>query len=318
MRSSTYSPLPNGELREDRLPAVTCEGLNPDGFAMIPNRVILDRRYYALTPAARVVLNLLYAHRNNGNGTAWPSQQTIARITGLGLRTVGVAVDELRKVPFVTAKRKWTGKKTQLTYLFALDDPDRCADSCATPVAQESAQRPGPLRRFAADRCADSCALTDEGTDEGTDEEEHTSVPPSRNRRSRHSYSPTFTATWDAYGRRGAKWPACQQYTRAVERIQASADPPEDAHAWLLDQIRAYRSAAEAAGVEERYIPHLERWLRDDRWDADAATWRRQFAGGRNRASPASQPVADVETVAQTESTLAEIRQRRAGSKPER
>jgi len=181
-----------------------------------------------------------------------------------------------------------------------------------------------PIHRFPGPETPRDGSVTDTGrVRDGCDatkqeqaiEQSHTSdASPRAKPRARRSYSSQFETAWEAYGRRGAKWPAFGQYKAAIERIEASDNPPGDPHAYLLQQIRAFRGAATEAGVAERYIPHLERWLRDDRWESDAATWRRQFAGGHSRGSPAQQPVADVEGAEQTQQALDEIRRRTGGS----
>ncbi|MDY7107982.1 MAG: helix-turn-helix domain-containing protein [Planctomycetota bacterium] len=329
----------NDELRKDRMRAEV--GLRPDGFTMLPNRLLLDRRFWAMLNSDRCVLLVLLAHRRQSTGEAFPAQRTIAALTGLGERTVRRAVARLSDGGWIKSKRGRAGagraEAALMTYRFPCFDPATMMAGTAddeaatlgfvpdTDVTESSDD--GPAVHVTGSSCDDPairgrCSGHSSpmnrpelwpGNIRGTEDGTNSPAPPGRSRRSRRDYPAAFSAAWEAYGRRGAKWPACQQYARAIERIKAGDDPPQDPHAWLLGQIRAYRAAADAAGTEERYIVHFERWLRDDRWDADPATWEQQFAGRQNRASPAQQPAGEVEGTEQTAAEMEELKQRRAG-----
>jgi hypothetical protein len=62
------------------------------------------------TPSTRLVLLTLSLHMNP-QGVAWPSQKTLARRSGLSLRTVKAALDEAERYPWIV--RKWQGRNGQ-------------------------------------------------------------------------------------------------------------------------------------------------------------------------------------------------------------
>ncbi|MFI4881768.1 MAG: hypothetical protein ACIAQU_04195 [Phycisphaerales bacterium JB064] len=87
-------------------------------------------------------------------------------------------------------------------------------------------------------------------------------------KRSKFDYSPEFEAAWSAYGKdRGEKAKAFNEYKLAIREIRKKADAPSDAHAWLLDRIRAFQ--ASKADTERRFVPHMENWLKGGGFDTD-------------------------------------------------
>jgi hypothetical protein len=68
--------------------------VNPKEKFELANAILLDK---TLSAATRIVGWYIADHVNTRRGFAWPPQELIARDLGLGLRTVGRAVKELRR-----------------------------------------------------------------------------------------------------------------------------------------------------------------------------------------------------------------------------
>ena len=134
----------------------TQPGLNPKGWTRVPNSLLLDARTLGLTDAAVVVMVWLLAHRNQKTGLAWPSQDSIAEASGLGLSTVRMAVVKLREAGLLDAVRRRHDGQTRLVYTFPTID--HCAASGATPIAQPAAQDSPTVAQNNTDRCAASGA----------------------------------------------------------------------------------------------------------------------------------------------------------------
>ena len=111
-------------------------GLNAHGSFRVPNALFDHPRFGELRKGSRLpVLLALLAHRNSQTGIAWPAQQTIADLLGMGLRTVGVAVGWLRTGdnPFIATERRWIAGGMRLVYRFPfIDNPDSSAGGCAS------------------------------------------------------------------------------------------------------------------------------------------------------------------------------------------
>ena len=115
---------------------MSANGISSDGWTRVPNTV-LSADTANLTLAARWVLVLLLAHRNQRTGLAWPSQDSIAQMSGLGRSTVGVSVAALQEAGLITAKLLHHHGQTRLVYSFPC--LDRCAASGATPPTDRCA-----------------------------------------------------------------------------------------------------------------------------------------------------------------------------------
>ena len=111
-------------------------GLNAHGSFRVPNTLFDHPRFGELRKGSKLpVLLALLAHRNSQTGIAWPAQQTIADLLGMGLRTVGVAVSWLREGigPFIATERRWIADGMRLVYRFPfIDNPDSSAEGCAS------------------------------------------------------------------------------------------------------------------------------------------------------------------------------------------
>ena len=103
-------------------------GLNPTGWSMTPNMLLLHPRYRQLNRSEVKTLQVILAHRDRRSGVAWPSQETIAEIAGFTRQTVAEAVESLRSEhpagPFITTERRWFKGATRLVYRVP------CLDQC--------------------------------------------------------------------------------------------------------------------------------------------------------------------------------------------
>jgi|GEM_PF-2386319 len=89
--------------------------------------------------------------------------------------------------------------------------------------------------------------------------------------KSKLDYSDEFEAAWSAYGKdRGKKTRAYREFQLALREIRKRADAPDDAYAWLMGRIEAFQEAS--ADTERRFIPHMERWLKDGGFDSEFTT----------------------------------------------
>jgi hypothetical protein len=82
------------------------------------------------TTSARLVL-VAIAHYEGDNG-AWPSQETLARITGLGVRSVRRAIKELRELyelDVVPDNGQGNGARKTNKYFVILECPEDCDGS---------------------------------------------------------------------------------------------------------------------------------------------------------------------------------------------
>ena len=143
---------------EDPCKPAARPGLNAHGSFRVPNTLFDHQRFGELRKGSRLpVLLALLAHRNSQTGIAWPAQQTIADLLGIGLRTVGLAVGWLREGigPFIATERRWIADGMRLVYRFPfIDNPDSSAGGCAS---LDRLKRTG-LRFIEAQTCADSSA----------------------------------------------------------------------------------------------------------------------------------------------------------------
>jgi len=91
------------------------------GWASIPRWLLYSQE---VTPKAKLVYLVIQSHTNE-QGTAWPSQATIATESGLSLATVKRGLEELRKRGLVTAqeRRRKDGGQTSSLYAVAMVAP---------------------------------------------------------------------------------------------------------------------------------------------------------------------------------------------------
>lgn len=125
----------------------------------------------------------------------------------------------------------------------------------AASVSRVSAPAPAPASVFSSSSTQeDEENLISENVDLG--EGGAGGEPAKSPRRAAVAYSEEFEAVWLAYDRHGSKKPAYEQWKKAITR----ADPEV-----IVEALAAY---IEATADDLHYRKHLERWLRDDRWES--------------------------------------------------
>jgi hypothetical protein len=62
--------------------------------------------FRALKPATRLVYFSLIPYVNAKSGAAWPKQTTLAKVTGLSVRSIRRAVSELEGAAFIAVNKK--------------------------------------------------------------------------------------------------------------------------------------------------------------------------------------------------------------------
>ena len=73
--------------------------------------------FRSLKPASRIVYFSLIPYVNARSGAAWPKQSTLAKVTGLSVRSVRRAVSELEGAAFISVeKKKMSAFKTVNVY----------------------------------------------------------------------------------------------------------------------------------------------------------------------------------------------------------
>ncbi len=110
-------------MTDDASLAKQVRGLNSDGWAKLPNDLLLHPRFRELKCSSHTVLWIIAAHRNMASGLAYPSRQTIADIGGVSLGTVDRCLAELRELGVLTWKSaKGGGCKRHNLYQIPLMD----------------------------------------------------------------------------------------------------------------------------------------------------------------------------------------------------
>lgn len=119
-------------------------GLNPKGWARLPNALLLHPRFRELKSSSHAVLWIIAAHWNKGSGLAYPSRQTIADLGGMSLGTVKRCLAELAEFGFLTwESAEGKGRKRHNLYQIPLMD---ASNGCASDPIQSPAMG-APARR---------------------------------------------------------------------------------------------------------------------------------------------------------------------------
>lgn len=122
-------------------------------FMNVP-RWTLDR--VGRKPTQRVVLFALCAYRNKGAGIAFPSVATLAEVTGLSRRAVGVALAALVESEAISLARPWT---QHMPNVYAI--PDRKpARQMRNQYASEQPAETAPDAHVTQSRCAPAAPET--------------------------------------------------------------------------------------------------------------------------------------------------------------
>lgn len=119
-------------------------GLNPKAWVRVPNAILLHPGFAELRGSSVKVWLVVAAHRNRESGTAFPSRQTIAKISGVTVPTVARALKQLDQVGMlVWESARGQGCKRHNIYRVPLMDS---SNGCASDPIQ-AAGMGAPLQR---------------------------------------------------------------------------------------------------------------------------------------------------------------------------
>jgi hypothetical protein len=102
------------------------------------DRVMFDT---TLQPAVRVVAFTIYRHLNDVTGDAWPSQQTMARKSGLNIRTVRAAIKILHAKGYIDITFDPSSRSNTYRPIFHPSD----VSTVSAPVYSMGANRPSSI-----------------------------------------------------------------------------------------------------------------------------------------------------------------------------
>jgi hypothetical protein len=235
-------------------------------------KVHSDRR---LTVADVCVAYFLIDRFNSNKGHAWPSQATLAALTGLSVRTVKRAVARLAAFGIITIKtRGRPGRSSQYVPNFGYGDstdinPDPDGDSADTNMVTElcpqhgdRALSPNPLPsrsdnegmvRGPAER-----GLAPDGARRASGADAHASDGAAPD--DGDAAALEFEAFWDAYPRKEGRAAAKKAFA-AVRRRGVPLDI-------LVSKARQY-AAAKAHLADPKYIKRPANWLIEECWLED-------------------------------------------------
>lgn len=213
-------------------------------FTGIPNCVLTSPETRSLSHAGFRVLVCLYEHFNHEHGAAWPSHATMAAATGMSLRSVGRAVEE------VIASGLWQrvsgrgGRRVSVyrpatAFRSATDDRSGSADQ-PSMADQGSADQPGMTDQERRSANCDSLIgqkTSPDRTPVANEQQENNTKNKKRGRAHRRSDAPLraltdrFSELWrQRNGENGQKYPfGGAKDAQAAKRILAAVGGDLDA-----------------------------------------------------------------------------------------
>jgi len=121
---------------------MTCSNSTPEirnvsthAFALVEKKILADR---SLTPTDKMVYGVIKSHRNRKSGTAWPSRQVIAAISGITPNHVTKATRRLVEAGYLLKDQR-PGRAT--VFRFPLAD-----QSVTTPIQPDWGEQPTPIQ----------------------------------------------------------------------------------------------------------------------------------------------------------------------------
>lgn len=125
--------------------------------------------------------------------------------------------------------------------------------------------------------------------------EAHTETIKPSARKARGGESPVFQKAYACYPKHVARGAASKAWNKAVAR-RKEGRTVEDTEDFLFQRVMTYGAACQRAAVEQKFIPHMSRWLNDDRFKDDPKEWDlRPASGPIAYKSPSNNNAADDE-----------------------
>lgn len=245
---------------------------------MSPDELTSDFRRFALiyhdvrkaigNPVALALYVILVEYADGKTRQAFPSRSELAGQLGFKkAASVDKYLDILQEVGVVTVMPRYKNKdgvrsleeteefSTQTSNLYIVHD---------RPRGSANGDWGGPQKRTGGSPQTGTRGVPQNGHELYPHElDPHRTItpysPPARDKRRRNTYPEAFEEWWRTYPRRknASKKAAHTQWKKAVKEIDAQR---------LLELTATY---ARNPGVsDERYIPHPQKWLKDQRWES--------------------------------------------------
>lgn len=224
---------------------------------------------------AKVVLLGIANH--DGDGGAFPSQETLAKYANVAERNVRKAIDqlvELGEVEVIERGGLWGGlvspRHQSNAYRVLVQCPadcDRTANHrCQGDRTDSSAHPDGDRTKTSAQVTGRNHPSDRTNSSEVTGRQHPTNRPyePPKNRTDTARaarVAESFTEFWSTYPRKSGKIAAEKAWARAVKTVGVEHVDR------LLGATAAFRDLVQRTGTDARFIPHPATWLNQGRWD---------------------------------------------------
>lgn len=244
--------------------------MSAERFAKVPEALFLRED---ITPIEKLVTAVLLLHRNQQNGSCFPSIQTIARLSGLGKNTVGRAIKGLSGKGILRVERRISpaGDYDSNQYTFVEGWPH----SGGTPRAGEGCPHSGgrgsptvgggvPPERGTNRQEKQTMGQTNKQEAESerdfvfNPEDNETVLSPQEKEILINRIFPDF---WEYYPRKVGKKAARKALEAVFADIKTMAGFASITEN-LSEHMHRQVNEIEALETEMRYIPHASTWLR--------------------------------------------------------
>ena len=245
--------------------------------------------------AQQAVLVALAFHSNAKSRLCFPSTETLARETRLGLRTVKGVLKKLRElgyISWVSGGRKSGGRSMANSYTFNLPStPDDGSVPIAVPPPQPLEQGADDCTSRVQNRAeqgANECmSRVQNGAEQGANEcmSRVQLVHPNNNINNKRTTTITtiqprvgddvFVEMFDEFWN---EYPNCVRKTGTVKCRKeycsklAAADNPQELHARILVGLKKWKNSENWSKEEGKYIHMPLNWLKDELWEDDPKT----------------------------------------------
>lgn len=233
-------------------------------FAKVPIQAIQDSR---LSKVQLRVLLAILSFSNNSEGKVWPKRQSLVDLCGYSTSMISTATSQLVKLGWVQKSGKG-GFSQSCHYVVTVPDLQTVCESQTVCEPRTSTVRESQTSTVRESRRGNK--QTNEQTNEQTKNKER--LAPSCD------YSAMFDELWktwpSGYGDKGSKKNALAAYLKLK--------PDKQTHETMLTALVAQamdKSARSSAGMFAPSFPHVERWLKNQRWNDEIS--RINFIGNK-------------------------------------
>lgn len=204
--------------------------------------------------ALRVAFVLLYRHMNGTTGRCNPSIAVLVQETGLSERGLRYALRELEQSGWwQIVGGSGAGRGHTSSY-----QPNFERVQYAAPFKHGKGAKPNTKKGQSG--CASVIEKRYEfALNQEKNQEESPLYPPKGEERERDLRPAEF---WQVYPSRGEYLDGEEQARRAFEAAVARGADPEE----IIAGARRYAAHVAKTGIEPRFVPRAERWLKNQRW----------------------------------------------------